>query len=235
MMELGVFYGRSKSKTNPKMRPYILTNRSGFAVIDLEKTLAAIKKIKGVIEDIAGQRGLILFVGTSPSVKNAVKTVAEELGFPYVSERWLGGTLTNFDTITKRIQHFKRLRSAQQEGTWEKYTKKERVRLERELHKLERLFSGIESLDKLPALVFIADLANNEIAAREARGKGVKIIGILNTDSNPTLVDYRIPGNERSIHSIGFLLNYFKEVIIKAREQQPASVDKVDRVPEKKE
>lgn len=222
MMELGIFYGRSKSRANPKMKPFIVSNRSGFGVINLRKTYAALKKLDEILEEVVQKQGLILLVGTSPSVKGAVKAAAEELDLPYVTERWLGGTLTNFDTISKRIRYLKKLKEDKASGELAKYTKKEQLKLERELFKLEKLFGGISSLDKIPALVFVADLKNNELAAKEAKEVGVKVVGILNTDANPDLVDHGIPANDRNRKGIEFLMDRLKTAIREARAKMPA-------------
>ncbi|MFH1694586.1 MAG: 30S ribosomal protein S2 [Patescibacteria group bacterium] len=224
MMGLGVFYGRSKSRTNPKMRPFILANRSGFGVINLRKTYSAFKTVKTVIEDVISKQGLILFVGTSPSVKGIIREAAEELELPYVTERWLGGTLTNTETISKRVRYLKKLKEDKASGELEKYTKKERLGLERDLLKLEKLFGGIATLDRAPSLMFVADLNSNDIAAKEARQTGVKIIGILNTDADPDKVDYGIPANDRNNKSIEFIVNKIKEMIIEARKKVPTTL-----------
>ena len=221
MMELGVFYGHSKSRTNPKMRKYIVGNRSGFSVINLRKTVSKLSKAKKLIESVAFKEEAIMIVGTSPSVKGAVKAMSEELELPYVTERWLGGTLTNFDTISKRIKYLKKLKEEQAEGSWDKYTKKEKLDKERELNKLDRLFGGIESLDKVPALVILTDLTNNESASREAKALDIPVLGILNTDSDPNLVTVGIPANDKNVNSVEFLLDQLKEMIVEARKHIP--------------
>jgi len=203
------------------MKPFIVNNRSGFGVINLRKTYVALQKLNEVVADAVQKQGLILLVGTSPSVKNAIKEAADELGLPYVTERWLGGTLTNFDTISKRIKYFKKLREDKMSGELAKYTKKEQLKLERELFKLEKLFGGIRNLDRIPSLVFVADLRNNELAAKEAREVGVKVVGILNTDANPDLVDYGIPANDRNRDGVEFLVNKFKTAIQEERAKLP--------------
>jgi small subunit ribosomal protein S2 len=223
MMELGIFYGRSKSRTNPKMKPFIVNNRSGFGVINLRKTYAALKSFNLIAEEAIQKQGSILMVGTSPSVRDVVREAAKELGCPSVTERWLGGTLTNFETISKRLKYFKKLKEDKATGELAKYTKKEQLRLERELAKLEKLFGGIGDLDKLPSLVFIADLKNNELAAKEAREMGVKVVGILNTDADPSLVDYGVPANDRNRKGIEFLVNKFKTAVQEERGKTPTA------------
>lgn len=211
MMEAGVFYGRSKSKTNPLMKRYILMTRSGFEVINLESTILELRRVAGVLKEKMSGGATILFVGTSPAVKKKVYEVARELGMPYVTERWLGGTLTNYETIAKRIAHFARLKDDKEKGKLEKYTKKEQLKIDRELSKLTRLFSGIEGLTGLPDVLFIADITENEHAAREAKQVGIPVVAILNTDANPALVDYGIPANDRSQESVALIMEYLKK------------------------
>ena len=220
MMDLGVFYGSSKARTNPKMRKYILTNRSGFSVIDLEKTLEGIKRTSAAIEGIVINGGTILLVGISPSVKGEIEEMAKELGLPYVAERWLGGTLTNFETISKRINQLKKLKEDKANGDWDKYTKKEQLDLEKELVKLSRFFGGLEKMNKLPQMVFVADISSDETPAKEAKSLGIPVAGIINTDANPKLVDYGIAANERNAKSAEFILEKIKNVIAAAQAKQ---------------
>jgi len=213
MMEVGVFYGRSKSKTNPLTKKFIAANRSGFEIIDLQKSITHLKKACEAIEKVVANKGSILFVGTSPASKKVLRKVAEELESPYVTERWLGGTLTNFKTITDRINHFKKLKEDRSAGKLEKYTKKERVKLDKELVKLERLFGGIEFLDRMPSMMFIADITENKHAANEARKKGIPITALINTDANPNFVDYPIPANDRNLKSTELVMEYIKQAV----------------------
>ena len=220
MMDLGVFYGSSKARTNPKMRKYLLTNSSGFSVIDLEKTLEGIKRTSAAIEEVVVNGGMVLLVGISPSVKGAIGEMAAELDLPYVTERWLGGTLTNFETISKRINHLKKLKEDKANGDWDKYTKKEQLDLGKELTKLSRLFGGLEKLNKLPQMVFVADVSSNVTPAKEAKSLGIPVAGIINTDANPRLVDYGIAANEKNVKSAEFILEKIKSVIIAAKAKQ---------------
>ena len=220
MMDIGVFYGSSKARTNPKMRKYILTNRSGFSVIDLEKTLEGLKRTSAAIEEVVINNGTLLLVGISPSVKGMVKQMAEDLNLCYVAERWLGGTLTNFETISKRINQLKKLKEEKANGDWDKYTKKEQLDLEKELAKLARFFGGLEKMSKLPQMVFVADVSSNIIPAKEAKSLGIPVAGIINTDANPRLVDYGIAANEKNAKSAEFILEKIKEVILSAQARQ---------------
>jgi len=242
MMEAGVFYGRSKSKTNPLTKEFIVTTRSGFEVIDLQKAIEYLKRASEVLKNVFAGKGTVLFVGTSPAAKNVIKEIAERLESPYVTERWLGGTLTNFKTITDRINYFKKLKEDKAKGKLEKYTKKEQLDMAKELNKLEKFFGGIEFLDKLPSMIFIADLSENEYAAREAKQKSIPIMGFLNTDTNPNLVDHPIPGNDRNATSIGLLMKYLVEAAEEGKKQafltkvEPKEADsKKETKPESKE
>jgi len=219
MMEAGVFYGRSKSKTNPLTKEYIVTTRSGFEVIDLQKAIEYLKKTADVLKNVFANKGTVLFVGTSPAVKNIVRETAEKLESPYVAERWLGGTLTNFKTITDRINYFKKLKEDKETGKLTKYTKKEQLQKSKELTKLERLFGGIETLDKLPSMILIADPSENEYAAMEAKQKGIPVIGLLNTATDPELIDYPIPANDRSATSVKLLMQYLEEAAAEGKKQ----------------
>jgi len=233
MMEAGVFYGRSKSRTNPLTKKYVVTTRSGFEVIDLQKAIEELKRAGEILKNVLAGRGTILFVGTSPAAKNIIKEVAGKLEAPYVIERWLGGTITNFNTITKRISHFKKLKEDKEKGKLEKYTKKEQLDIDRELIKLDRLFGGIQDMDKLPSMLFIADMSENEYAAKEAKQKKIPVMGFLNTDTDPKLIDYPIPANDRSSTSIELLMNYLYEAGLEGKKE--ALLKKEESKPEKEE
>lgn len=221
MMEVGVFYGRSKARTNPLMKDYVLATRAGFEVIDLEETIASLGKVADFIKGrVSVDKGPILLVGTSPAAKTVIKEMAERLDLPAVTERWLGGTLTNFKIISERINQFKKLKADIAAGKFEKYTKKERLELDRELARSEILFGGIEKLDRLPSFMVIADLTANTIAAREAKRTGVPIIALVNTDADPRLADHIIPANDKNPKSIKFILGQLAEVIETARVTQ---------------
>lgn len=217
MMEAGVFYGRSKARTNPLMKGYILATRAGFEVIDLKETITALEKAAEFIKAAGGkERGPILLVGTSPAVKVAVRELASELDLPAVTERWLGGTLTNFKVISERINKFKKLKADIAADKFEKYTKKERLELDRELTRSEILFGGIEKLERLPSLVLVTDLAMNTLAAKEAKRVGIPVVALVNTDADPNLADYVIPANERNPRGVKLLLDNLSKAIREA-------------------
>ncbi|MBI2594983.1 MAG: 30S ribosomal protein S2 [Candidatus Colwellbacteria bacterium] len=214
MMETGVFYGRSKARTNPLMKDYVLTTRAGFEVIDLKRTIVALADALNFIKrTVVKDKGPILLVGTSPAAKAIVKETARSLDLPAVTERWLGGTLTNFKVIAERINQFKKLKSDIAAGKFEKHTKKERLELDRELARSEILFGGIEKLDRLPSLIIITDLVQNTLAAKEAQRTGIPVLAFVNTDADPRLVNHVIPANDKNPKSIKLLLDYLAKAI----------------------
>ncbi len=215
LISSGVFYGYTKSRTQPKMRPYIVSTRAGIEIIDLLKTMSALDTALKVMKETIASGNSILLVGTTPSVKKIVKTTAEKLLWLSVTERWLGGLLTNFKTMTSRISHFKKLNEDKASGELNKYTKKERILIDKELEKLERFLGGVRNMDKLPGLVVIVDLKAHELAAREARIMKIPTVAFLNTNADPDLVDYPIPASTRSAKSTEFLMNYIENEILK--------------------
>jgi len=213
MLKAGVFYGHKKSKTNPKMKPYILTNRNGLEIIDLVKT---IKKLEGAIDFVAESvRGgkNIMWVGVQPAVQGGLKKLAEDFSYPLVVNKWVGGTLTNFDNIRKRVRYFTDLKNKKESGELGKYTKKEQARINREIEKMDFLFGGIENMIKLPDLMFVVNPKINNTALKEAILTKVPVVAIVNTDTDPNLVDYAIPANDSAKSSIDFILEKFRKVI----------------------
>ncbi len=227
MLDNNVFYGHIKSRTNPKMRPHITSTKSGVEVIDLLKTMSAVDRAAEAIKEKVRRGGTVLFVGTSAAAKMAVKDVAIRLGMPYVTQRWLGGTLTNFKTINTRVNHFKKLEEDKATGKLIKYTKKERLNIDVELAKFDRFMRGIEKMDKLPSIVIVADLGENEIVAREARRMKIPSVGFVNTTGNPDAVDYPIPANDRNPKSISLILSYLEKAVVDGK--QLALVDEQAR------
>lgn len=213
MMEAGLFYGLSRSKTNPKMKPYLSSTKSGIEIINLIKTLKSLDLASEVIKQKIKVGGLPLVVGTTPAVKTSIKEMGKKFDIPYVTERWLGGTLTNFKTITARVQHLKKLRSDKESGKLEKYTKKERLNIEKEMAKLEKLFSGLETMDKMPSVVIIFNLTDHKLVAKEARRMKVTSIAVSNTNADPEEVDYPIVSNDRNIKSVDFIASYLGKAI----------------------
>lgn len=217
MAKAGVNFGHTVSKLHPKMKLYVAGIKNNVHIIDLEKTVKEFERALNFISSLIKENKVILLVGTKIQIRELVKKTAEECHMPYVKERWLGGTITNFETILKRVDYFKDLESKKAQGDFEKYTKKERMKFDKEIESLKIKFEGIKNMTKLPDVVFILDLKKDATAVREAKRKGIKIVGIVDTNIDPTLVDYPIPANDDAISSIKYILEKVKEVIQNSR------------------
>ena len=217
MMEAGVHLGHRVSRLHPKMKDYIFGVRNTIHIIDLEKTVIEFEKALNFIKELVEKRGTILLVGAKTPLKSLVKKTAMECDIPYVSERWLGGTFTNFKIILERIKYFRELERKKKEGELDKYTKKERVDFDKELKKLELKFGGIKNLDKIPEAIFVCDVKKDILAVKEARAKGVKIVAIVDTNVDPNLVDYAIPANDDAITSVRYILEKVQETILNSK------------------
>ncbi|HEY4524072.1 MAG TPA: 30S ribosomal protein S2 [Candidatus Paceibacterota bacterium] len=217
MIKAGVWYGRRKNKTHPKMRQYILTNRSGIEIIDLQKTMGLFDSAAEFLTSIIKKSGCILFVGTQPSAKTKIEEIAKKFKEPYVVNRWLGGTLTNFETLKKRVDHFKKLKSDQASGALDKYTKKERSDFNKEIERLSTLFSGVEDMAKLPEAVVLVNAAIHETAIREAKKIKIPVVALVSTNTNPEEINYPVPGNDLSPSSIGWFLEKIEAVLTEAK------------------
>lgn len=217
MMKAGLFLGHKKSKTHPRMKPYIAATRNGMEIIDLSQTLQALEKAMKFAKSKIISKGIVLLVGTTPASKAVVEGLAKKLNLPYVVERWLGGTLTNFKTLSKRVGYFKKLRADREAGKFEKYTKKERLDIDREIAKLTMKFSGIENMENLPDILFVAGVSDHLTAVREAKRMNIPVIAMINTDVDPAVVNYPIPANDRSKSSIEWVLAKLEEAINDAR------------------
>ena len=219
MAKAGLHFGHKTSKANPKMKPYLYGVRNTIHVIDLEKTKEKLEEALEFIKNLISENKILLVVGTKIQVKDLVKNFAIDCGLPYINERWLGGTFTNFEVIKKRIDYFKDLEKKKIEGQLEKYTKKERAEIDQELKDLEIKFGGIKDLEKLPDAIFVLDMRKDNLAVKEARTKGIKVISISDTNVDPTLADYPIPANDDAISSVKYILEKVKEVILKAKKK----------------
>ncbi len=217
MAQAGLHFGHRTSRIHPKMKPYLFGVRNTVHLIDLEKTEEKLKEAFKFIEQLILENKVLLLVGTKIQVKGLVRSTAEECGLPYVSERWLGGTFTNFETIKKRIDYFKDLEKKKTGGELEEYTKKEKIKIDKELKDLELKIGGIKDLVSLPDAVFVLDMIKDSLAVKEAKKKEVKIIALCDTNSDPTLADYPIPGNDDAISSVKYVLDKLKEIILKAK------------------
>ncbi len=207
MMDAGVFYGRKKSKTNPKMRQFVLANRGGIEIVNLQKTSEMLDIATAFITEKVRTGGLILLVGTMPAAEGGVVELAKKFNAPYVSFRWVGGAITNFKIIGKRVDHLKKLRADFASGALEKYTKKERLEMEREMHRLEELMGGLENMVREPDVMVVIDPVLHVTAVREAHVKKIPIVAFANVDADPDEVDYLVPGNDKSKKSIEWFLS----------------------------
>ena len=217
MNQAGLHFGHRVSRLHPKMKPYVSGIKNNVHIIDLEKTSEEFKKALTFISKMVADGKTILFVGTKIQVKQFVKSNAETSGMPYVIERWLGGTFTNFETIAKRVAYFKELESKKASGELEKYTKKERSLFDKELEILRKKFEGIKHMSKLPDAVLILDVSKDITAAHEAKRNGIKIVGVIDTNVNPNLVEYPIPANDDAISSIAYILDKITEAIVNSK------------------
>jgi small subunit ribosomal protein S2 len=218
LLKSGAHFGHKTSRWNPKMKPYIFTVRNDVHILDLEKTKKSLLKAASFAADVAAAGGTILFVGTKRQSRAIVKKYAEACGMPFVNVRWLGGTFTNFKTIQKTIRKLERLQELKTSGDLEtRYTKKERLLIEREIEKLTKLFEGIKDLKKLPAAVFIASVNHDDIALTEAKKSKVPIIGVVDTNGNPDAIDYPIPCNDDATQAIELIVGFMSEAISAAR------------------
>jgi small subunit ribosomal protein S2 len=220
MAKAGLHFGHRVSAVHPKMMPYIFGVRNTVHIIDLEKTKEKLKEALEFIQKLISENKVLLVVGTKVQVRNLVLDLARECNLPYITERWLGGTFTNFEVIRKRIDYYKDLKKKKTEGELEKYTKKERAKIDLELRELEKKFGGIKNLERLPDAIFVLDMKKDALAVKEARKKGVTVIGISDTNIDPTLVDYPIPANDDAISSVKYILEKVKEVILKVRSEK---------------
>ena len=211
LLEAGVHFGHQTRRWHPKMRRYIFGEREGIHIIDLLQTVDRLERARAFAQDLASRGGLILFVGTKKQAKDVVKEVAEEAGMLHVNERWLGGLLTNFNTIRKRIQRLHDLRRLKTEGQLDLLPTKERMSMEAELEKLETNLSGVAAMERLPDAVFVTDLKVEEIGVREANRLDITTIGLVDTNCDPELVDYVIPGNDDAIRSCDLVIRTIGE------------------------
>ncbi|KKS75093.1 30S ribosomal protein S2 [Candidatus Azambacteria bacterium RIFOXYD1_FULL_42_11] len=210
----GVHLGSLRSNSNPKMKPFVWSNKNTFLIIDLEKSKEGLKSAIDFLVDVKKKGGTILFVGTFIAIKDIVKKVAEDLDMPYVTERWLGGTLTNFPTISRQINYLKDLEKQKASGDFGKYTKYEVQKLEKKMEKLKRELGGLLNLNRMPDALWVSSGNYDKIAAVEAFKKSIPVAGIVNTNSDPALYTYPVPANDTALNSVGFILNLVKEALI---------------------
>ncbi len=205
LLEAGVHFGHQTRRWNPKMKRYIFTERNGIYIIDLQKTVKKVEEAFNAMKEIAANGGTILFVGTKKQAQDSVKEEAERSGMYYVNQRWLGGTLTNFETIQKRIARLKEIETMREDGTFDVLPKKEVVNLNKELERLEKFLGGIKEMKDIPDALFIIDPRKERIAVAEAHKLNIPIIAIVDTNCDPDEIDYVIPGNDDAIRAVKLL------------------------------
>ncbi len=214
MLKAGVHFGHRTSKWNAKMEPYIFTTRNNVHIIDLERTEEKFKEALEFIKEIKEEKKTIIFVGTKTAAKEITQKMAQKAKMPYVVERWIGGTLTNFKVITKRLEYFRDLEAKMKSGEMEKkYTKKERHEFNIELQKLGRQFGGIKEITKLPDALLVIDTHKEKLAVKEAGMKGIPVVGLCDTNADPTIINYPIPVNDDAISSLKLILGTIVEVL----------------------
>ena len=219
LLEAGVHFGHKTSRWNPKMKRFIFGERSGIYIIDLEKVEECLNKARDYLLDITSKGETVLFVGTKKQAQEVIQAEAIRSGMYYVTDRWPGGLLTNFATVKKSINRLKEIEKMKEDGTYEKITKKEIARLEKELIKLNKNFSGIVQMERMPKAIFIVDTKKEETAVREAKRLGITIIGLIDTNSDPDLIDYPVPGNDDATKSIRMIASLISESVIEGRKK----------------
>ena len=218
LLEAGVHFGHQTRRWNPKMAPYIYTERNGIYIIDLQKSVGKVDEAYQAVSDIAAEGGSILFVGTKKQAQDAIKTEAERCGMYYVNERWLGGMLTNFKTIQSRIERLKAIEAMAEDGTFDVLPKKEVIALKKEWDKLEKNLGGIKDMKGLPDAIFVVDPKKERICVQEAHTLGIPLIGICDTNCDPEELDYVIPGNDDAIRAVKLIVSKMADAVIEANQ-----------------
>jgi small subunit ribosomal protein S2 len=230
LLEAGVHFGHQTKRWNPKMKPYIFMEKNGIHIIDLRKTLEAIDKAREVIRAIAEDGRSVLMLGTKVQAKSAIKEEAERCGMPYVTERWLGGTLTNFGTIRRSLGKLEEFEAMEADGRIEQFSKKEALKIRKEKVKLLKILGGIRTMDKLPSLLFVIDTLKEINAVKEARKLKIPIVGVIDTNVDPEEVDYPVPANDDAMRAIRLFCRVVADAVLEGRakylEGQEAEIQK---------
>ena len=227
LLEAGVHFGHQTRRWNPKMAPYIYTERNGIYIIDLQKSVGKVDEAYKAIFDIAAEGGNILFVGTKKQAQDAVATEAQRCGMYYVNQRWLGGMLTNFKTIQSRIARLRQIETMSEDGTFDVLPKKEVIELKKEWAKLEKNLGGIKEMKRLPDAIFVVDPKKERICVQEAHALGITLIGICDTNCDPEELDYVIPGNDDAIRAVKLIASKMADAVIEAKQGEAEEVDEV--------
>ncbi len=228
LLEAGVHFGHLTRRWNPKMAPYIYTERNGIYIIDLQKSVVMVDEAYKAVTDIVADGGTILFVGTKKQAQDSIKAEAERCGMFYVNERWLGGMLTNFKTIQSRITRLKEIETMATDGTFEVLPKKEVIALRKEWEKLERNLGGIKEMKRLPDAIFVVDPKKEHICVKEAHALGIPLIGIADTNCDPEELDYVIPGNDDAIRAVKLIVSTMADAVIEANQGAEMSPEEAE-------
>ena len=227
LLEAGVHFGHQTRRWNPKMAKYIFTERNGIYIIDLQKTVKMLDAAYDFIREVSAEGGEILFVGTKKQAQEAIREEAERCGMHFVNARWLGGMLTNYKTIQKRIARLEQLNKMKEDGTFDLLPKKEVIKLELEIEKLEKFMGGIKNMGKLPKAMFIVDTRKEKIAVAEAKNLGIPVVAIVDTNCDPDEVDYVIPGNDDAIRAVKLIAGAMADAVIEGRQGEQNVAEEV--------
>ena len=232
LLEAGVHFGHQTRRWNPKMAKYIFTERNGIYIIDLQKTVKMLDAAYDFIREVSAEGGEILFVGTKKQAQEAIREEAERCGMHFVNARWLGGMLTNYKTIQKRIARLEQLNKMKEDGTFDLLPKKEVIKLELEIEKLEKFMGGIKNMGRLPKAMFIVDTRKEKIAVAEAKNLGIPVVAIVDTNCDPDEVDYVIPGNDDAIRAVKLIAGAMADAIIEGRQGEQNVAEETEEVAE---
>ena len=225
LLEAGVHFGHLKKKWNPKMLPFIFAEKKGIHIIDLNKTVEGLQETAAALKSIARSGKKVLFVGTKKQAKDIVTECAQRVGMPYVTERWLGGMLTNFNTVRKSVKKMQSIEKMLGDGSFDSITKKERLTLSRDKEKMEKVLGGIANLGRVPAALFLVDIGHEHIALAEAKRLGIQTFGIVDTNCDPNKVDFAIPANDDATKSIAIVTNYITAAIAEGLAERQTAKD----------
>jgi len=234
MYEAGIHFGYSRSSRHPSMEKYLFGLRNNIEIFDLEIVLDYLNKASDFLKDLGRERKRFLIVSTKPEIKDFIESIGKDLDMPYVSERWLGGTLTNFDILKKNIKKLEELSKRKQSGEFEKHSKKEKAGFERELSRMEKRFGGLRAFAELPSAVLVVDSKEEKLAVKEAKMKNISIVAILNSDCDSKLIDYPVPGNDSAVTSVEYLLGKLVDAYKEGLKEKPKVEEKKSEKKEKK-
>ena len=223
LLEAGVHFGHQTRRWNPKMAPYIYTERNGIHIIDLQKSVGMVDDAYNAVKECVAEGGKILFVGTKKQAQDSIKTEAERCGMFYVNQRWLGGMLTNFKTIRSRIDRLKKIKKMEEDRTFEVLPKKEVLELRKEMDKLQKNLGGIEEMNEIPDMIFIVDPKKENICVQEAHTLGIPLVGIADTNSDPEDLEYIIPGNDDAIRAVKLITSAMADAVVEANQGMDAA------------